>query len=181
MSLAALRELLTENETEAIGFTSVPNSRVIPEMKAVEWLGKHDGLLSAGELKRAVEREAERGVEIEDLRELGEALGYRIDINWSNHKNKSSYDLLLRRQHSSLERIASFLHFPGESIPVKPWCEYANNPLEAKERRHLVPQLRQYLKEKLPEYMMPAQFILIENMPLTLNGKVDRCALPEAQ
>ena len=38
--------------------------------------------------------------------------------------------------------------------------------------------LRFYLGEKLPDYMMPSRFVFLEAMPLTPNGKVDRRALP---
>ena len=37
--------------------------------------------------------------------------------------------------------------------------------------------LRHYLREKLPEYMIPSAFILIDEIPLTSNGKIDRQAL----
>ena len=37
--------------------------------------------------------------------------------------------------------------------------------------------LRQYLKEKLPEYMVPNAYLMLEKFPLTPNGKIDRKAL----
>ncbi len=42
----------------------------------------------------------------------------------------------------------------------------------------LVGDLREFLKNKLPEYMLPSAFMLIESLPLTPSGKVDRKALP---
>ncbi|MBW4451347.1 MAG: amino acid adenylation domain-containing protein [Nostoc indistinguendum CM1-VF10] len=42
----------------------------------------------------------------------------------------------------------------------------------------LVNNIRQFLKQSLPEYMIPAVFVLLEKFPLTPNGKVDHRALP---
>jgi natural product biosynthesis luciferase-like monooxygenase protein/FkbM family methyltransferase len=42
-----------------------------------------------------------------------------------------------------------------------------------------IDELRGYLREKLPEYMIPSAFVVMNSIPLTPNGKVDRSALPE--
>jgi acyl-CoA synthetase (AMP-forming)/AMP-acid ligase II/acyl carrier protein len=41
-----------------------------------------------------------------------------------------------------------------------------------------IQEVRKYLKQKLPEYMIPSQFVLLDALPLTPNGKVGRKALP---
>jgi acyl carrier protein len=64
-------------------------------------------------------------------------------------------------------------------------CE--NNPDDKQIVAYVVPEhaarstaseLRAFLKDKLPDYMVPSMFIFTDAMPLTPNGKLDRKALP---
>ncbi|MFP2903381.1 AMP-binding enzyme, partial [Corallococcus sp. 4LFB] len=42
-------------------------------------------------------------------------------------------------------------------------------------------EVRSFLKQHLPEYMVPSAFLVLEALPLNTNGKVDRKALPAPQ
>jgi amino acid adenylation domain-containing protein len=41
-------------------------------------------------------------------------------------------------------------------------------------------ELRDHLRKRLPDYMVPAEFVAIESVPVTANGKLDRAALPSS-
>ncbi|AUB35491.1 Non-ribosomal peptide synthetase component F [Nostoc flagelliforme CCNUN1] len=76
-------------------------------------------------------------------------------------------------QHPSVQQTVVFVR---EDIPDdKRLVAYlVTHP----EQTPTIAQLRQFLKEKLPEYMIPAAFVFLETLPLTPNGKVDRRSLP---
>jgi amino acid adenylation domain-containing protein len=60
----------------------------------------------------------------------------------------------------------------GEKILAAYFVSKGNRPVDQSE-------LRRFLKERLPDYMVPSAFVQMEKFPLTPNNKVDRKALPE--
>ena len=52
---------------------------------------------------------------------------------------------------------------------------------EGTDTAHLVSHLRTYLRERLPEFMVPATFQVLPVFPLLPNGKIDRCCLADFQ
>ncbi|MFG1285488.1 amino acid adenylation domain-containing protein [Xanthobacter versatilis] len=76
-----------------------------------------------------------------------------------------------------LEEADVVLHsFAGGAITeaqLESW-----SPEEVPQQPSPVDELRAYLRRKLPDYMLPSSFILLDTLPLSANGKVDRDALP---
>jgi len=57
----------------------------------------------------------------------------------------------------------------------------AESPAAGRGRDDLGEELRGFLRDKLPEYMVPALYLFLEALPLSANNKVDRKALPDPE
>ncbi|MCT7979017.1 non-ribosomal peptide synthetase [Laspinema olomoucense] len=166
-----LRQYLIETHPDICGLSGVPNSRIMAAVQATEWLFNSSPFKTAGQLKKAVQRLPNSGINPEDW--YGLELPYRVYIRWSASSSEGRYDVVFVR-----EDITDFILEASSEIASD--SAYANNPLQGKAARQFVPELREYLSEKLPDYMIPSAFVVLESLPLTPNGKVDRRALPTA-
>ena len=173
LSLSSVRQFLEENEPEILGIKGVPNARLVTEVKLLELLSNEE-LATVSELQETLEQLKEKGVEPEDWWNLSNELPYRIAINWSDDKGGGYYDVVFK--HKNLP-TASIIDLTNPS-PHKPWSAYGNNPLHGQIASKLEPELRNYLRECLPDYMVPAAVVVLERMPLTPSGKIARRQLP---
>jgi amino acid adenylation domain-containing protein len=90
--------------------------------------------------------------------------GFRIELGeieavLSQHPAVQETVVMVREDVSGNKRLVAYLVVNQLAAPT-------------------IPELQQFLKQKLPEYMVPSAFVLLEVLPLTPNGKVDRRALP---
>ncbi|MEO0843447.1 MAG: phosphopantetheine-binding protein, partial [Cyanobacteria bacterium J06643_5] len=84
------------------------------------------------------------------------------------------------REWFNLESSQILLHsFVGGKIDPS-WTQKWMSS-EPQQSMSISERLRQYLQQKLPDYMVPTHYMLLDTLPLTNNGKIDRKALPKPQ
>ncbi|EJS62882.1 non-ribosomal peptide synthetase [Bacillus cereus] len=85
--------------------------------------------------------------------------GYRIELNEINEKIKNNHlvkdsHVLINELDNGIKKIAAFI------IP--------------KDATYNITEIKQYLKDFLPDYMLPTKWVEVDHFPININGKIDK-------
>jgi SAM-dependent methyltransferase/acyl carrier protein len=178
-TLDTVRRHLAEEKPEVLLLRGLTNARLVRGLRTAELL-RGDSNLFLGQLLETLrmDDEAAEAIDPEDLWALAEEMGYTADLTWAADGGGGRFDAFLWRGSAPRNRLPPTGPDLSETPEALPWSSFANDPLRARLLAGLVPRLRASLLSRLPDYMVPSAFVLLEEIPLSPNGKLDRAALP---
>ena len=175
LSVQILKQQLADERPEMLVTREVPNALLMSEFNALELLDSDAGPQTSGELRKTLHTvKGDRGVNPEDLWALENELPYRVHLRPSAAPHYGSFDVVFTRKDQTQEVALPELELEDEA----PNRSYTNDPLRARMEQSLLNSLRKLFNEKLPDYMVPSEYVFMTAWPLTSNGKIDRSALP---
>jgi amino acid adenylation domain-containing protein len=165
-----LQARLAASPDGAIGFADVPNARVLGATRVVQSLERAGDSWTTARIER--EAQSDGGVDPEFFHDVAASVGGVAHVQWAMSGRPDAVDVIVAAAAGASPA------FPRRPVPRGGYAACANDPLQGAFVRNLAPDLRRHLLSMLPDYMVPATFTLIEQVPLAPNGKIDRGKLP---
>jgi hypothetical protein len=163
LTLDAIREFL-QSGGEMLAIKGVVNATVEKDVETLARLAKSNDS-TMGDLKEVLNNTRGRGVRPGRLESIAKEFGYLAETSWAACRSDGSFDVFFRRLGERPTGAA--IAWPLPATIAEDLTLHVHDPSRMARRQLLIRQLRDHVKATLPESIVPAEFVLVNALPLT--------------
>ncbi len=178
LKAGAYRNELTQHRYEVVLHKDPVRTVDVGRIPTVVWSGAETLARWAGEPARVVgipnarlAGETAGAADPEWLRAWGRERGVTVLPTWSAEA-PDRFDAVVLPDDQAGRAVTGVYEHPADARAL------TNTPAGARAAGRLPSVLRERVSERLPEYMVPSAVVVLDALPLTANGKLDRAGLP---
>lgn len=170
-NLSEISDYIQTNSGKSILIYNVKNKKLFSENKLVQAIqgNINDAVVSQLELEQI----NSNGIDPYELSIVLNKLNYNYEMLLDDTIDNGFCVFLWKQTDENNYYVADSINLISADNK-----KLSNNPLLLKISQVLAPELRSYLQNKIPDYMLPNQIVILESMPLNVNGKIERKKLP---
>ncbi|KAB8263063.1 hypothetical protein BDV32DRAFT_146854 [Aspergillus pseudonomiae] len=177
-----LEHLRSLHNNNIIAVENIPNRRTILENYIVDFLKEgvppgsmdNDSHWQVRHRNRAAQSSA---MLPGDLIAIADKAGIRVEVSWARQSSqRGAFDAIFHRLDANCGQQRVLFNFPVDH-QCRDVRSLTNHPVQGQQAQQCIYELEQSLRAQLPTYMIPRTITILDELPLTDRGKVDRQAL----
>jgi len=153
---------------DAVVVTGIPNQRLRQSHRVLKWLRNNISIES--------DKFMQDGCDPTKLFDLADRYGYYANVYWSSNGSVYHLDAIFSKK-TQTRKVLRYIYQQRTRDNLNNNHDellLTNHPSVAAYRQLIKQKLYQYLRLQLPDYMADIQLFVLEQLPLTLNNKLDR-------